>query len=177
MFSIQYFPHKWPQTHKVTVFSSYLAQSISFIFMHPLNRNKHNEICFSGEHSRQHNTSQKCNFYHEYVQKPIYRLQEQIKGHAYGKICITVRHPRCGHQKKNPLDTLEPPEDHRVCTKKLIWPKLEVCFRLRHFTLDMFKSFHCMPKASKCLGHQTQLCSSSLTSASLECKHPSSQSY
>lgn len=45
--------------------------------------------------------------------------KNKLKG-MHMEICITVRHPRCGHQKKNPLDTLEPPEDHRVCTKKLI---------------------------------------------------------
>lgn len=168
MFSIQYFRHKLHQTPKVTVFSSSLAQTISFIFRHAMNRNKEHKICFNGEHLRQHNTSQRCHFSHEYVQYSIHRLQDQIKGCAYGN----SYHYKTSTLWKPEHITLEQSKDHRLCIKKLIWPKLEVCFRLRCLTLDMSKSFHCMPKASECLVHHTQLHLSSLTSASLEHNHP-----
>lgn len=116
MFSIQYFRHKLHQTPKITVFSSSLAQTISFIFRHAMNRNKEHKICFNGEHLRQHNTSQRCHFSHEYVQYPIHRLQEQIKGCAYGN----SYHYKTSTLWKPEHITLEQSKDHRLCIKKLI---------------------------------------------------------
>lgn len=100
MFSIQYFLHKLHQTPKITVFSSYLAQTISFIFRHPLNRNKHKKICFNGEHSRQHNTSQRCISTINMCNILFTGYRNKLKD-VHMEIHITVRHLQCGDQSKS----------------------------------------------------------------------------
>lgn len=99
IFSIQYSPHKLHQTPKVTVFSSYLAQTISFIFRHPLNRHEH-KIYFNGEQSRQHNTSQRCISTMNMCNILFTGYRNKLKG-MHMEICITVRHLHCEHQSKS----------------------------------------------------------------------------
>lgn len=87
--------------------SSNLAQTIRFLFRHPLSRNKERiKIHFNGEHSRQHrgifSTSSRCNvLFTGYANK--------LKG-VRMEIHITLKHLHCGCQNTSPFRVPRKPQ-------------------------------------------------------------------